>query len=71
MLAQHGTLEKLTHSFEHDGIPSASVLEHKEAPRRDLDARSLSSAGSSDLGHNDREVPGGRVKLWRVVVAMK
>ena len=52
-------------------VPSAPVLEHQEGNRGHVDARSLSSAGSSDLGHNDREVPGGRAKLWRVVVAMK
>ena len=51
--------------------PSAPVMEHQEGNRAVADARSLSSAGSSDPGHNDREVPGGRVKLWRVVVAMK
>ena len=35
------------------------------------EARPWFLGSSSDLGHNDREVPGGRVKLWRVVVAMK
>ena len=65
------TTETMPILFEHGGIPSASVLEHKEAPRRDLDARSVSSAGFSDLRFNDREVPGGIVELWHVVVVMK
>ena len=59
------------HSFEHGGIPPAPVLEHKEAPRRDLDARSLSSVSSTNLEQSDSEVPGGRVKLWRVMVGME
>jgi len=52
-------------------VPPAPVLEHKEAPRRDLDARSLSSVSSTNLEQSDSEVPGGRVKLWRVMVGME
>ena len=36
-----------------------------------VDVRSSSSVSSSDLGQSDSEVPGGRVKLWCVLMIME
>ena len=64
----HGNGEQSIGRWE---APSAPVIEHQEGTRVVAEKRSLSSAGSSDLGHSDYEVICGRAKRWRVVVAMK
>ena len=52
-------------------VPPAPILEHQEGNRGHVDARSLSSVSSSNLEQSDSEVPGGRVKLWRVMMKME